>query len=74
MINNVKVAKKYKGQKLINISEYNNKIIQDYKEFIIYNNKIFKKNKRQSKYHQDKGHNFEICKNSRNNEKERVLN
>ena len=61
MINNVTVAKKYKGQKLINISEYNNKIIEDYKEFIIYNNKIFK-NKRQSKYHQDKGHNIEIFK------------
>ena len=55
MINNFTVAKEYKGQKLINTSEYNNKIIGDNKEFIIYNNKI-------SKYHQDKGHNIEIFK------------
>ena len=74
MISKTNVEKQYKGNKLINICEYNNKILEDYGEYLIYNKKIFKKNKRQSKYHKDKGHNIEIfkCKNFRKNEYERV--
>ena len=74
MINNSIAEKQYKGYNLIYTTEYNDKTLEDYEEYIIYNKKVFKKHKRQTKYYKDKGKHIEIykCKNSRKNEKERV--
>ena len=73
MDNNIKNVKEYKGNKLINSEEYNNKLLEDYKDYIIYDNKIFKLNNKQTKYYKDKGSNLVIfkCKNARKNERER---
>ena len=73
MDKNITIEKEYKGNKLINSLEFNNKLLEDYKEYIIYDNKIFKLNSKQTKYYKDKGSNLIVykCKNSRKHERER---
>ena len=65
--------KEYKGNILVNETTYNNKILEDYEEYILYDNKIYKKNKKQTKYYKDKNINLEIfkCNNARKNERVR---
>ena len=42
MNNDITTEKEYKGNKIINSIIYNNKLLEDFKEYIIYDNKIFK--------------------------------
>ena len=73
MNNDITTEKEYNSNKIINSIIYNNKLFDDFKEYIIYDNKVFKLNSKQSKYYRDKGKNIDIfkCKNSRKNERER---
>ena len=43
MINENNENKEFKGYKLVNETIYNNKILEDYEEYILYDNKIYKK-------------------------------
>ena len=77
MNNYITTEKEYKGNKIINSIIYNNKLLDDFKEYIIYDNKIFKFNSKQSKYYRDKGKNIDILNVKiveKMREKERQLN
>ena len=52
MNKDITTEKEYKGNKIINSIIYNNKLFDDFKEYIIYDNKIFKFNSKQSKYYE----------------------
>ena len=69
IINENNENKEFISYKLVYETIYNNKILEDFEEYILYDNKIYKK--KQTKYYKDKNKNIEIykCKNARKNQR-----